>query len=150
MPLRTIGIVALGVCWSAAVPAAKTVHSCAVVGDSIALGIAEQIPACRHNAKVGIESNEVIVRVDATAAVNVVSAGSNDPLNPMLRDNLERIRNRARRVIWILPIHTNARAAVRAVAAAHGDPTVSFVPADDRVHPQSYATLAQTVSAALP
>jgi hypothetical protein len=124
-------------------------RSCAVVGDSIAVGAGQYIAACRVNAKIGISSRAVIDRVDPSADVNVVSAGSNDPDNPHLRGNLERIRSRARRTIWILPIETRARAAVQAVAAEHGDPVVSFAPASDHVHPRSEVALARSIAAAM-
>lgn len=150
MQLRAIGIVLLTFPASVLPSHAKPTPSCAIVGDSIALGISMQMPACRHSAKVGIPSDAVIARVDASVEITIVSAGSNDPLNPKLRDNLKRIRNRAKRVIWVLPINAQARAAVTAVAAAHGDRVVSFAPAGDHVHPQSYAALAKTVAAVLP
>jgi hypothetical protein len=123
--------------------------SCAIVGDSIAVGAGRYMRPCRVNAKIGISSSAVIARVDPSAAVNVVSAGSNDPANPGLRANLERIRSRAKRVIWILPIDARARAAVETVAAAHGDPVVSFAPSGDRVHPRSEASLARSIAAVM-
>jgi hypothetical protein len=150
MPLRATAVVLIGLCAGVALSPAKEARTCAIVGDSIALGIGAELPACRHNAEIGIPSDAVIARVDRAAEINIVSAGSNDPLNPMLHDNLERIRDRARRVIWILPIHVRARAAVAAVAAVHGDRVIAFAPRDDQVHPLSYAALAQAVSAALP
>ena len=121
--------------------------SCAVVGDSIAVGAGKYMRACKVNAKIGISSRAVIGRVDPSADVNVVSAGSNDPDNPNLRGNLERIRSRAKRAIWILPIESRARAAVQAVAAEHGDPVVSFAPAGDNVHPRSEVALARSIAA---
>ena len=121
--------------------------SCAVVGDSIAAGAGQYMPACKVNAKIGISSSAVIDRVDPSADVNVVSAGSNDPDNPQLRANLERIRARGKRMIWILPIDDGARAAVQAVAAEHGDPVVSFAPAGDHVHPRSEVALARSIAA---
>jgi uncharacterized protein with von Willebrand factor type A (vWA) domain len=123
--------------------------SCAVVGDSIAVGAGQHIETCRVNAKIGILSKAVIARVNSVVDVNVVSAGSNDPANPNLRANLERIRSRARRVIWILPIDSRARAKVQAVATAHGDSVVSFAPAGDRVHPRSDAALARSIAAVM-
>jgi len=105
--------------------------------------------ACKANAKIGIQSSAVIARVDSLVDVNVVSAGSNDPANPNLRNNLETIRSRARRMIWILPIDTGARAKVQAVATAHGDPVVSFAPAGDHVHPRSDFELARSISAVM-
>ncbi len=152
MLLRAVGICVLGFIAGFAAPVAEAALSCAIVGDSIALGIAEQMPACRRNAKIGIPSDAIIERVDIFAAINIVSAGSNDPLNPNLRDNLVRIRSRAKQVVWVLPIDATARAAVKEIAAAHGDPVVAFESSDDRVHPRSYPELAQAVStvAALP
>jgi hypothetical protein len=147
MLLKSIGICVLGVTLIGSASNADAVP-CAVIGDSIAVGIAAQLPACRRNAKIGIPSTAVVSRVDKSAAVTVVSAGSNDPLNPKLTENLKRIRNRAKRVVWVLPVNPKARAAVKAVAAAYGDPTVSFAPAGDHVHPQSYAALANAVSSA--
>jgi hypothetical protein len=123
--------------------------SCAVVGDSIAVGAGQYMRTCKVNAKIGISSSAVIGRVDPSAYVNIVSAGSNDPANPDLRANLERIRSRASRVIWILPIETRARAEVQAVATAHGDPVVSFAPAGDRVHPRSEIGLARSIAAVM-
>jgi hypothetical protein len=123
--------------------------SCAIVGDSIAAGAAPYVSACKVNAKIGIPSGAVIDRVDSSVDLNVVSAGSNDPDNPQLRANLERIRSRAKRVIWILPIDTQARAAVQAVAAVHGDPVVAFAPAGDNVHPLSEVALARSIAAVI-
>ena len=86
------------------VTAANAKQSCAVVGDSIAVGAGQYVRACKVNAKIGIVSSAVVSRVNSLVDVNVVSAGSNDPTNPNLQANLEKIRSRARRVIWILPI----------------------------------------------
>ena len=129
--------------------AAAPMPSCAIVGDSIAVGAGHYMRSCKVNAKIGISSRAVIDRVDPSAAVNVVSAGSNDPDSPSLRANLERIRSRARRVIWILPMNARARAAVQNVAAEHGDPVVAFAPAGDHVHPRSEAALARSIVAAM-
>jgi hypothetical protein len=129
--------------------AASAKPSCAVVGDSIAVGAGQYMEACRVNAKIGIQSKAVIARVNSVVHVNVVSAGSNDPANPNLRSNLERIRSRAHRVIWILPIDSRARAKVEAVATAHGDSVVSFAAAGDHVHPRSDVALARSIAAVM-
>jgi len=121
-------------------------RSCALVGDSIAVEAAEFLHGCRLNAKNGIPSGAVVGRVDPAAEINVISAGSNDPDEPDLRANLERIRARAKRTIWILPVVPGARAAVQEVAARHGDPVVAFA-ARDGVHPTSAATLARAIDA---
>ena len=126
---------------------AESRPTCAIVGDSIAAGAGKYISDCKVNAKIGIPSGAVIPRIDPAADINVVSAGSNDPDNPALRANLEHIRSRARRVVWILPIDTRARAAVEAVAAAHDDPVVSFAAGSDHVHPRSESELARTIDA---
>jgi hypothetical protein len=131
------------------VTAAYAKPSCAVVVDSIAVGAGQYMRACKVNAKIGIPSRAVIARVDSLVDVDVVSAGSNDPANPNLRANLESIRSRAHRVIWILPIETQARAEVQAVATAHGDPVVSFAPAGDHVHPRSEVGLARSIAAVM-
>jgi hypothetical protein len=133
----------------AIITVANAKQSCAVIGDSIAVGAAKYMRACRVNAKIGIPSSAVIARVDPLVDVNVVSAGSNDPFNPHLQANLENIRSRALRVIWILPVETRARAEVRAVATAHGDPVISFAPAGDHVHPRSDIALTRSIAAAI-
>ena len=55
------------------------------------------------------ETGFPFVAHDITIADNVISGGSNDPDNPALNENLERIRERANRAIWILPAVPNAR-----------------------------------------
>jgi hypothetical protein len=128
-------------------PTANAKPTCAIVGDSIAAGAGKYVPGCTVNAKIGIPSTAVIARVDPSAEINVVSAGSNDPDNPKLLANLVQIRERAKRVVWILPIDARARAAVRAVAEAHHDPVVAFDPGGDRVHPRSEEALAKSIDA---
>src|SRR5580700_9449292 len=108
---------------------------CAVVGDSIALGVSPYLPECTVDAKIGISSAAVIGRVHE-ADVLIVSAGSNDPDNPSLVSNLERIRAKATgKVIRIRPVNLKAAMAVLHVAGQHGDLVVSFEPGRDHVHP---------------
>ena len=122
--------------------------TCAIVGDSIAVGTATAgglsarwRPPCIMDAKVGIPSVQVIGRVH-DASLLVVSAGSNDPDNPKLADNLEAIRAKATgKVLWILPVNYRARIIVEAVAASHGDMVVAFTPGRDHVHPLSYVPI---------
>ena len=134
---------------AASLAARDTWRSCAIVGDSIAVETAQYLRDCKLNAKIGIPSGAVIARVDPQADINFVSAGSNDPEEPNLRANLERIRERAKRTIWILPAIPSARAAVREIAAKHGDVVVSFAPGGDGVHPASASALAQAISTAI-
>jgi hypothetical protein len=123
--------------------------TCVLAGDSIAVEAARYLPQCRLNAKIGIPSGAVIARVDPAAEINVVSAGSNDPAEPSLPANLERIRARTKRAIWILPAIPSARAAVMKLAERHGDKVVAFAPRGDGVHPASAATLAQEIAKVL-
>lgn len=118
-----------------------------VAGDSIAVGVAQQLHWA-HNAKVGAPSSNIVGRVPDHAGYNlvVISAGSNDPTNPRLGANLELMRRRAGGgVLWIAPVEPHARAVVNQVARAHGDHVVSFVPGRDGIHPRSYPELAHAI-----
>lgn len=118
---------------------------CAIVGDSIALGVATEIHRCVVDATVGITSAEVIGRVK-NARVLVISAGSNDARSPDLENNLRAIRSKAHgTVIWISPMDKRAAMIVQRVARAHGDKVVHFTPREDNIHPKSYDALADRV-----
>jgi hypothetical protein len=119
--------------------------SCLVAGDSIALMVAAFV-SCTVDAKVGIGSAAIVARV-RPATIVVISAGSNDPRNPRLADNLRAARRKAgdSKVIWIVPALRPAAAAVRAVAAVRGDKSVSFTPGRDGVHPKCPRCLAHVI-----
>lgn len=120
---------------------------CAIIGDSIAVGIAQQRFNCTVDARVGLSSS-AIVRIVGDGDLIVISAGSNDPNNPKLISNLEAIRSkRTGKVIWIIPVHPVAAASVRLVAQKHQDMVVSFKPGKDGVHPKSYKALAGYIRA---
>jgi hypothetical protein len=123
---------------------------CAVVGDSIALGVGTEMHRCVVNATVGLPSADIIGRVQE-ANIVVISAGSNDARSPDLEHNLRAIRERAAhsKVIWISPMDPRAAAAVQRVARLHGDRVVHFTPRPDHIHPQSYPTLADRVTKAM-
>jgi hypothetical protein len=122
--------------------AAPAHASCAVVGDSIAVGVGGRMDECLTDAKGGIPSADVIARIHP-ADVLFVSAGSNDPRNPQLEDNLKAIRAKASAaVVWIVPMAPTAAAAVERIAAAHNDALVKFEASTDGVHPKSYDELA--------
>lgn len=127
-------------------------HKCGMIGDSIALGIAQAHGHCDFNAVVG-RSSAAIAResLPGNYEWTVISAGSNDPDSRDLEANLQRIRAglRAAKVVWILPMHARAAAVVRAVASAHGDKVQDFTPARDGVHPRSYGELLRAVQAVL-
>src|ERR1700742_2209052 len=108
---------------------------CAVVGDSIALGVGTEMHRCAVNATVGLPSAEIIGRVQH-ANTMVISAGSNDAHSPALEANLRAIRERAvnarvMHVIWIAPRAPKAAAAVLRFARQHGDRVVHFKPRPD-------------------
>lgn len=120
---------------------------CIAIGDSIAVGIG-QAAHCSINAKVGASSSYVADHVVSSSRdVAVISAGSNDPSNPKLRTNLDRIRSKivAKRVVWILPYDRKAAAVVKAVAVQHGDGYIdlSGFKTRDGVHPSSYQSVAR-------
>jgi hypothetical protein len=123
---------------------------CAVVGDSIALGVGTEMHRCVVNAHVGLPSADIIGRVEH-ANIVVISAGSNDARSPDLENNLRAIRARAAnaKVIWISPMDPRAAAAVQRVARLHGDRVVHFTPRPDHIHPKSYPTLADRVTKAM-
>jgi hypothetical protein len=122
---------------------------CYVIGDSIALGSAAAVGECRADAKIGISSTAIVSRAHDAKLV-VISAGSNDPGNPRLKQNLELIRSKATgRVLWIVPLDKTAADAVRAVAARHGDGAITFSAAKDNVHPRSYGPIAAQIRSEL-
>jgi hypothetical protein len=123
--------------------------TCLIVGDSIAVGLASALKGCIVAAKVGMGSGWIAAHTPGTIVdVAFISSGSNDPTNPNLSANLEstRMRLTAGRIVWIKPVNPHARGVVTAVAAAHGDKAVAFMPGRDNVHPESYEALAREVN----
>lgn len=115
--------------------------TCVIVGDGIAFRVGREMRECLTDAEIGIPSAGAIGRVHP-ADVLFVSAGSNDPSNPQLENNLKVIRAKASAaVVWIAPISSLAAEAVKHAAAAHNDSVVQFRTKDGR-HPRSYRDLA--------
>jgi len=124
--------------------------TCIIIGDSIAVGLAQQFPACEVRAHVGWPSGRIARLAGGSFSWAVISAGSNDPANRALKSNLEALRAHiSGRVVWIAPVNGRAAFTVRAVAAERGDSAVAFAPGADHVHPRSYAALAASVRAGL-
>lgn len=122
---------------------------CVAVGDSIAVGVA-QAAHCVMNAKVGASSSYIANHVVSTHKnITIISAGSNDPANPNLINNLEKIRRQVKSstVVWILPYNRKAAKAVISVANRHGDRYIDLlsVKTNDGVHPASYKELVKRV-----
>jgi hypothetical protein len=119
---------------------------CVAIGDSIAVGTGQAL-GCEIRAHVGWPSSKIVKLANGVRAETcIISAGSNDPTNPKLLINLRTIRGKIGcvRVIWVLPVNTKAKNAVRA-AVRSGDCTVNFTPGKDKVHPKSYQTLAKNI-----
>lgn len=131
-----------------------------VVGDSIALGIA-QTAGLPYEAVVGRSTKQIL---DAAAAnpqvqgadVAIVSAGTNDyailkgggknPNRKATIQNIGRIRDvlKAKQYVWILPFYETARDDV--LSAIGGDAYVSLADVattGDRLHPKNYKAVAQ-------
>lgn len=118
---------------------------CAIIGDSIAVGVAQHRPGCAVEARVGI-SAAGFSATRTSADTVIVSLGSNDASDPT--DALLRLRRQidARRVIWIVPAVRWA-SEVRRVADQHHDTTITVVAGPDGVHPFSYRALAELTEA---
>lgn len=122
---------------------------CIAVGDSIAVGVG-QAAQCVLNAKVGASSGYIADHVvSINKKIAIISAGSNDPSNPKLRKNLEKIRTKIRseKVVWILPYNRKAAKIVKSVAFANGDGVIDLASykSNDGVHPFSYKAVAKQV-----
>ncbi len=130
--------------------AAHASPTCALIGDSIAEDLRSFFRECEANVKLGIGTKAIAARVPPRADLIVVSAGSNDYLDPGLVSRLQALRSRAgaARVIWIRPAPASAGAAVDSVARAHGDAVVPFVVSRtdrEHIHPQSNRALAADI-----
>ena len=114
---------------------------CAYVGDSIAVGLHQLEPKCAVHARVGAGSEFITRHYSNVAAEDhvVISIGSNDPYNPLLLSNAEKLRKsiHAKTVIWILPYNRVAAGDIELVAREFGDRVVDLkpIPSRDGVHP---------------
>ena len=115
---------------------------CLILGDSIAVGVAQFRPECVAYAKVGINSrNWVDKNITKELAANtvVISLGSNDSKNMKTLRELFALRQvvEAKRVYWIVPaVNAEAQEAVKIVADKFED-KILFIPeiSKDKVHP---------------
>jgi lysophospholipase L1-like esterase len=127
---------------------------CLVLGDSIAVGLHQQIPQCESLSKGGWNTaqwNRDYLRHDLTANTVIISLGSNDHKHIKTQAELERLREKvtAGRVFWILPaIKPDIQRIVKMIAALHGDTVVPITRLQpDGVHPSwaGYKELARVV-----
>jgi len=126
--------------------------ACAILGDSLAAGVAAFRPDCLDDTRVGISTSAYLrahtTRVDAETVL--ISLGVNDnEADPGTADRLAGLRMRitASRVFWILPARPDTtRQIVRDVAHAFGDrliETRGFTGSDGlHLAPHAYRTIA--------
>ena len=127
---------------------------CLVLGDSIAVGLHQQIPQCDSLSKGGWNTwqwNRDYLKYDLTAQTVIISLGSNDHKHIRTQEELEKLRAKvqAHRVFWILPaIKPDIQEIVKKVAAQHDDTVVPITRLQtDKIHPSwaGYKELARVV-----
>jgi len=127
---------------------------CLVLGDSIAVGLYQQMPQCESLSKGGWNTyqwNRDYLKYDLSAKTVIISLGSNDHKHIKTQAELEQLRAKvqADRVYWILPaIKPDIQRIVKVVAALHGDTVVPIARLQpDGVHPSwaGYKDLARVV-----
>ena len=119
---------------------------CLILGDSIAVGVAQMRPTCASAARVGINSSSFVATMLGAAGQSVasvvISLGVNDSPKMATLGNLRRLRNavQAHQVTWLLPgLKDEVRAAIQTVAAEHRDRLVDTKPdvGPDHLHPSA-------------
>lgn len=123
---------------------------CMILGDSIAVGVAQQRPECVAYAKGGWNTwqwNRDYLKNDLSAETVIISLGSNDHKHVHTEAELIKLRDKVKgkRVFWVLPAG-NLKASnvsinyiqltVKEVAAKYGDvvlPITRLQP--DGIHP---------------
>ena len=116
---------------------------CLIVGDSIAVGVANVRTECVSYSKGGINShqwlNSNVGKSPYVAKTVIISLGSNDHKYVKTESELRTIRQltKADRVYWILPaIKPDVQEIVRKVAAQYGDTVLPITRLQaDGVHP---------------
>jgi len=125
-----------------------------ILGDSIAVGLYQQIPQCDSLSKGGWNTwqwNRDYLKHNLTAQTVIISLGSNDHKHIRTQEELEklRIKVQAHRVFWILPaIKPYIQEIVKKVAAQYGDTVIPITRLQtDKIHPSwaGYKELARVV-----
>tara|TARA_R110002072_G_scaffold271590_2_gene431584 strand:- start:6621 stop:7157 length:537 start_codon:yes stop_codon:yes gene_type:complete len=135
----------------------KAMLECLILGDSLAQGAAAALKAawqsrCEVVATQGIGSAAIRRSVPPQSYYSAtISAGSNDPTNPHLTENLIAIRRSisAKRVVWIAPYNRSVAYVVADLARSYGDYLVDVAetpPVRDGLHPRSYSRLARLLA----
>jgi lysophospholipase L1-like esterase len=125
---------------------------CLILGDSIAVGVAQFRPECVAYAKGGINSWQWVnknITKDLSANTVIISLGSNDHKGVKTVNELRTIREltKAKRVFWILPsgVHpknnvpvTDIQQMVRLVADEYSDIVLPVTRLQaDGIHPST-------------
>jgi lysophospholipase L1-like esterase len=116
---------------------------CLILGDSIAVGIAQHRPDCVAHAKVGITSrkwNQTYSKLNLEAKTVIISLGSNDSNADLTYREITALRKRIgedTQVFWVLPAHNHdMQEAIYYVASDFRDGVLGIEnTAKDRVHP---------------
>jgi len=115
---------------------------CAVLGDSIAVGVARSNTEYLMQAVVGINSNDYSLRFQQDISANrvLISIGSNDSSDPRSESAMRRMRDRitAEQVTWLLsPNNIRTSDIAKRIARERGDRIVEVRPfvGPDGVHP---------------
>jgi len=118
---------------------------CLILGDSIAVGIAQKRPECQVEAQVGISSKGYVKKfgvVTRQANTVIISLGSNDVNAADTAAGILELRRSidADRVIWIIPgeIDSKKKVVITKVAMHYADAILDIPSAyvgPDHVHP---------------
>lgn len=126
---------------------------CLILGDSIAVGIAQHRPECAVYAKVGTTSrgwNDKFLAKKPDAKTTTISLGTNDYSDTATFRELYSLRQTLpNRVVWILPANgADRQTAVVKIAQMYNDATI-VIPelSKDKIHPtaRAYKELAEQV-----
>ena len=125
--------------------------NCAILGDSIAVGLHSAMPDCSMKAKSGITSRQYVLHyVDSIAAdMVIISLTANDLNIDSLKYLRELRQSISGKVIWLMPNIQRAaqRNAVETVARENGDQLIDTKPyvGSDHIHltPATARTLAK-------
>lgn len=131
-----------------AVPPASA--GCLIVGDSVAQGLASYHSQCKAVTKVGASSARILrLPIGSGYSEVVISAGSNDPLNPKLGPNLWALRKKFpdAKVTWVAPRNSRAAQRVYETAVMFHDRVVYLgkFKSNDGIHPKDYKAVAKKV-----
>jgi len=93
--------------------------ACAIIGDSIAVGVAHFLPQCTHQATVGITAERYSTQVHKHNGLVIISLGSNLGAND--EAHLREVRSKqSGSIVWLLPA-VRDRNLIRKIAAEYGD-----------------------------